>query len=188
MGVILGLYQEAALVKVFNYLLSCLVSVHAGIGRIVLGYPCIFGEYRYHLKAVSLADLEVVGVVSRSDLDNARTKLHVNIAVGDYGNLAADQRKDQSLAYCVLVSLVVGIYCNSSIAQQGLGSGGSQLKISRAVLEGVSQVPEMACLLLKRYLGIGEGGAALGAPVDYSLASVDQSLVVVFYKYFLNGL
>ena len=49
-------------------------------------------------------------------------------------------------------------------------------------------MPEIALLLLKLNLGVGDRGTAVGTPVDDSLASIDKSLFVKTDENLLNCL
>ena len=86
--------------------------------------------------------------MGRGYLNNACTEFHINIVIGNNGDLSSYQREDKCLADNILVTVIVGVYCNCGIAQQSFGTGGSKLNISAAVLERISQVPEMAGLIL----------------------------------------
>ena len=46
----------------------------------------------------------------------------------------------------------------------------------------------MTCLLFILNLGIGNGGFAVGAPVDDALTSVNKSLFIEANKHLVNGL
>ena len=46
-------------------------------------------------QAMALADLEIVEIVRRGDLDRARAQLRVGVFVGDDRDAAADQRQDR---------------------------------------------------------------------------------------------
>ena len=49
-------------------------------------------------------------------------------------------------------------------------------------------MPQLAGLLGVLHLGIGQGGAAVGAPVDDPAALVDIALFIEVYKYLPDGL
>ena len=49
-------------------------------------------------QTVALADLEIVEIVRRRDLDRAGALFRIGVFVGDDGNAAADQRQDDVLA------------------------------------------------------------------------------------------
>ena len=148
MLVILNSYKEAALFKVLNYLLSCLVSVHAGISRVVVNDLCVLCENVDDRQVMPCTYLKVVRIVCRCDLYNARTELHINIAVRNNRYLPVDKRQENRFADNVLVSLVLWVYSDSGITQQRFRSCRSKLDISAAVCKRVSQVPEMTCLIL----------------------------------------
>ena len=188
MAVILNFNEETALVQIFNYLLSCLVSVHSCVCGIIIGYLCIIGHNVDDGEIMTLTHLKVVGVVGGSYLNNASSEVCFNIFIGNNGNFSADKGKNEHFANDVLVALIVGVYRNGCIAQKCFGTGGSKLNIAAAVLEGISQVPEMTCLILIVYLGIGKGGLAVRTPVDDPLTSVDKTLFVVFYENLLDCL
>ena len=94
------------------------------------------------------ADLKVVRVVRRGDLDDAGAEVHLDIVVADNRNLAANQRQDDRLADQVLVALVLRVDGNGGIAEHRFRAGGGQLEIAAAVRERVAQVPEVTGLLL----------------------------------------
>ena len=88
----------------------------AGKERVVLrlllcaGHAAVVGEHADDGQVVALANLKVIRVVRRGDLNNAGTELHVNIVVGDYRYLAVGQRELNHLTDDVLVALVVRVY------------------------------------------------------------------------------
>ena len=103
---------------------------------------------------MALTNLKVVGVVGRSNLNYTCTEVHFNVFVCNNGDFTVNKRNDKCLADNVLVSFILGVNCNSSIAKHSFGTCGSKFKITASVLEGVLDVPEMACLFLVFNLGI----------------------------------
>ena len=83
---------------------------------------------------------------------------------------------------------VLAVDGDGGIAQHGLGTGGGQLQHLAGLLDRVEQMPEIAVLLLILHLSIGDGGVAVGAPVDHAVAAVDEALVVQADKDLLDGL
>src|SRR5690606_25344146 len=75
-------------------------------------------------QAVPLADLEVVRVVGRGDLDGARAELRVDVVVGDDGDAAAGERQLDLPADQVPVAVVLGVDGDGGVAQHRLGAGG----------------------------------------------------------------
>ena len=66
------------------------------------------------------ADLEVVEVVRRRDLDRAGALLRIGIFVGDDRDAPADQRQDRVLADQMPVALVVRMHRDRGVAQHRL--------------------------------------------------------------------
>ena len=185
---ILDLSQEAALAEVVDDGLAGLVAVHAGVLGVVVGDLGAVGQHHLHGQVAAAAHLEVVGVVGGGDLHAARTLVQLGVLVGHDGNPAAHQRQDHVLTNEILVALIGGVDGHGGIAQQGLGTGGGDLHVSAAAHQWVTDVPEVAVLLLVVHLGVGDGGLAVGAPVDDALAAVDQTLLVEAAEDLTDGL
>ncbi len=134
------------------------------------------------------ADLKVVGVVGRGDLHDTGTLGHVGVLVADDGDLLVQQGQDDMAAVQMSIAGVIAVDGNGGIAQHGLGTGGSQFQHLAGLLDRVEQVPEAAVLFLILHLGVGNGGVAVGAPVDHAVAAVDEALVVQADKDFLDSL
>ena len=98
--------------------------------------------------------LEVIRIVSRSDLNYARTKVHFNIVIGYDRYLTVYDRQYNCLADESRVTLVLGIYCNSGIAEECLGTCCGKLQIAVAVLYLIAEMPEMTCLILICYFSV----------------------------------
>ena len=156
MAVFLYLYESAFLFQVLDYLLSCLIAVHACICGIVVNDGGVVVHYVDNGQVMTETYLEVVGVVSRSYLNNTCTEVHLNIIIGNNGYLTVNDRQDNCLADEVCVALVLGVYSNSCIAEESLGTSGSKLQITVGVLDLIAEVPEMACLILVSNLSIGK--------------------------------
>ena len=152
--VFLCLDKKSALFKILYDLLSCVVSVHSGISRVVVHYLCVLGEYIYDRQIVSCTDLKVIRVVRRGDLYNTRSEFHINIAVRNNRYLSVHQRQKHRLSDDVLVPLVLGVDSDSRITQQSLRSCRCKLHISAAIGQRISQMPEMTCLILVFNLSI----------------------------------
>ena len=176
-----GLYflEIAASLQVFHEDLAAGHGVHALVllGNIFI-HMTVVGHYINNRKIMPESHLEVVGVVGRGDLYNAGSELNVDIVVGHDGNLFVHDGEDEVLADDVLVALILRVDCHGGVAEHGLGTGGGKDQVTGAVGEGVLQMPEAAVLLLVLDLGVGDGGAAVGAPVDDALTAVDETFLV----------
>jgi hypothetical protein len=73
---------------------------------------------------VTAADLEVVGVVARRDLERAGAELALHVVVGDDRQAPADERQDLVLADEVRVALVVGVHGDSGVGEHRLRAHG----------------------------------------------------------------
>ena len=183
---LLGLDEISACFKVGNDSLSRLVSVHARIFGVISGNFRVAGHNGDYFQIVPLAYFKVVGIMGGSNFYNARTEIHFNVFVRNYGNLTSHQRQYKSLADNILVAAVVGIYRNGSIAQKRFGTGRSQFHVAATILERIADMPEVSRLLLENNLRVGQSRLAAGTPVYHSLAAVDKPFFVVLYKYVLD--
>ena len=188
MAVILDLDESALLFKILDDSLSRLVSVHAGILRIVIDYLCVIGQDVYNGQVMAQTDLEVVRVMRGGNLNDTGAEVYLDIIVGDNGYLAVNYGQDKRLADDILISLIVGVDRNGGIAEQGFGPCCGELKIAASVLKGIAQMPEVTRLILIFNLCVGDGGQAVGAPVDYSLAPVYKSLFIEIAENLVDGL
>ena len=79
---------------------------------------------RHGRQRVAAADLEVVGVVRRGDLDRAGAERRVDVLVGDDRDPAAGERQLDLRADQVRVALVGGVDGHGGVAEHGLRPGG----------------------------------------------------------------
>ena len=126
-------------------------------------------------QVVAAADLEVVGVVGRGDLDRAGAEGRVDVLVGDDRDAAAGERQLHGLADQVLVALVVGVHGHRGVAEHGLGPGGGDH--DRVVPVPVADRDQFALVVAVVDLDVGQRGQAARAPVDDPLGPVDQAFV-----------
>ncbi len=136
-------------------------------------------------QVVTAADLEVVGVVRRGDLDRASAELGVDVIVGDDRDMAAGQRQLHSAAEEMGVARVVGVHGHRGVAQHGLGAGGRDHDGVRAV--AVADGGELALVIAVVDLDVAQRGQAARAPVDDPLGPVDQAVVVKLLEDRLHG-
>ena len=84
------------------------IETAVGLGHLVVE-PAVLVEDRDHLQIVAPADLEIVEVVGRRDLDRARALLRVGVGVGDDRQAPADQRQQRMAADQIGVARIVGM-------------------------------------------------------------------------------
>ena len=129
---------------------TCFIARHAAELAIALNNNRMLVENVDLLKVVALTHGIVVRVVGRSGLHATRTELGIDIVVGKNRNLTTYDRQIDRLANKMLVSLVLGAYRNTGIAQHGFGTGGGNNHIFHPVNwlgKRVAQVPQMALLI-----------------------------------------
>ena len=177
--VVLNFLQQAQLLQVGHDGLSGIIAVHPLVLAAVLVDPAAVVQHPDGLQVMPEAHLEVVGVVGGGHFDAAGTELQIHVLVGHDGDLTVHQRQNAGLANQVLIPLVIGVNGHAGVAQHGLGTGCGHDNIAALLpFDGVFQVPEMARLVLVLHLRVGEGGGAVGAPVDDAGSLVDEPPVV----------
>ena len=87
----------------------------------------------------------------------------------------------------MLELLILRVDGHAGIAQHGFGTGGGDDDIAAAVAEGIADIPQMAGLFGVLHLGVGQGGQAMGTPVDDAAALVDQALLIEFAEGLTDG-
>ena len=136
---------------------------------------------------MALADLEVVGVVRRCDLDAAGTELHVDVLVRDHRDLPVGQRELKHFPDNVLVPLIVRVHGHGGIAEQGLRAGRRDLDEAAGLAhDRIIDVPEEALLVHMLHLGVRDRGPADRAPVDDPGSLVDVALLIKTLKHLEN--
>ena len=179
--------EEPARLEVLDDDLAALPAVHAAVFRAgELVHVSVVGHDVDLLEVVALADEEVVRIVRRRDLHDARTELAVNVVVADHGDLAARQRQDHGLADKVRIALVLRIHRNGRIARQRLRTRRRDHHVVlvrlarrtfRAPDDRILDVPEVTVVRLVLDLVVRERRAAARTPVDDVVALVDEALV-----------
>jgi len=111
-----------------------LPAVRAGNLHCRQSQPALLIEHADLRQVVTPADLEIVEVMRRRDLHRARAFFRIGIIVGDDGNAAADQRKNDMLANQMSDPFVFRMHCDRAVAEHGLRSRRGDDDESRRVL------------------------------------------------------
>ena len=173
----LDLHKIALLLKVSNDGLSRLIAVHAVVLAAVYDLRVLIDDENL-LKVMAQSDLIVVGIMAGSHFNGAGAEAELYIVVGHDGKLPSDERQYGVFADKVSIAFIVWVDGDACVAQHGLRPGGGDDKLLIGVLDGVSDVPEKAGHILVLDLGVGQGRAALGAPVYNAAPLVDKSLFI----------
>ena len=187
-GIILDFYDCALFFKIFNDRLSRFHSVHSGVLAPFGFNVSVIGKGVNYLKVMPQTDLEVIRIMSRSNLNTACSEVHFNIFIRNDGNLPVDDRQNKRFADNILVSLVVRVDGNGSITEHCLRSCCCKLEVTASVLERIAKMPEVTCLILVFNLSVGDRSQTVRTPVYYTLATVDKSFIIKVYENLFNSL
>ena len=195
---ILDVIEVAIDIQVGDNRLAALEAIHA---RIASASKFVHRAIAIHdvdlLKIVTLADKEVIRIVRRRNLDDARAELLLHVHVGDDGDLAARERQDDLLADEGREAFVRRVHRHGGIARQRLGARRRDhdvvdvqrpLHARRAAHHGVAHVPEVAVVGLVLHLVVRERRAAARTPVDDVVALVDEPFVEELREHLRHGL
>ncbi len=179
-GVGLDLLEQPHLLEGGDDLGARLEAVHALIfGRHRLVQLGVAVEDVDHRQIVALADLEIVEIMRRRDLDRARSLLRVGIEIGDDRNQAVGDGQTHLLADQIDITLILGMHGDAGIAQHGLRAGGrDDDEAAFLALDRIFQIPEIAVDRTLLDLEVGDRGMQLGVPIDQALVAINQALLV----------
>ena len=192
-GIVLNLLDIAGVLEHLDDLPAGLETVLAYQDLGVFGQASAVVDDIDDREVVTQADLIVVSVMRRRDLEAAGTEIHLDIVVLDDGYLLVDERDKDFLALHPEMALVIGVDADGGIGHDGLRTrrGHHDVFVGRiAVTVGdeVAHVVEMALGVLVDDLVVTDGGVALRVPVDHSHSPVDPSLLVEIHEGVDDGL
>src|SRR5215210_5635877 len=137
------------------------------------------------LEAKPLADLEVIGVVRRGDLEDTGAELGIHVLVGEDLYLPLDEGHHDPAADEIRVARVLRVDHEGDVAEHRLRTRGEDLDVvfsvgrrALGVHEGVADAVELAFYVFVVDLEVGDGRAVVRAPVGDTVAAVDQTLLV----------
>ena len=129
-------------------------------------------------QVVALADVVVVEIVRRCDLEAAGAEGRVDVVVGDHRHGAFRERHEHAFADEFLVARILRVYRHRGVPEYGLRARGRHHQLARAALERVAHVPQLPLLLLRLHLQVRQRREQHRIPVDQALAAVDQPFSV----------
>ena len=183
--------EQVVLLEPLDDGLAALVAVHAGELAVALDDHRVFIEDIDLRQVVSLTHSVIVGVVGRGDLNKARAEIGVDMPILKDGDLAVDDGELDGLTHEGGLLGVLRGDSDARVAKHGLGARGGDDDVILAVDrlgQRVAQVPQVALLVLIFGLVVRDGGGAVGAPVNDTLATVDQAVVVPIAEDLAHGL
>ena len=116
--------KTVGVVQLFGQLRSAFRKAAQIILVVDEGEAALLVEHVDLRQAVALADLEIVEVVRRRDLDRAGALFRIGVFVADDRNTAADQRKDDMLADQMAQPLVLRMNRDGGVAEHGFRAHG----------------------------------------------------------------
>mmetsp|Transcript_16509 Transcript_16509/g.30239 ORF Transcript_16509/g.30239 Transcript_16509/m.30239 type:complete len:300 (+) Transcript_16509:2859-3758(+) len=137
--------EEAEFLQLFLNEVACIISHDAFERSSTHTVDCpIVVQNRDFLKVVLASALEIIWVVSRSDLYSGGTKVHIHkFIIKDNRNTALPKRVVDALAMQVLVPWVLGMDCDTGVAQHRLQTCGSYHNLILGGLPGI--VNDLVC-------------------------------------------
>ena len=188
---VLDVIEQVVLLEPLDDGLAALVAVHAGELAVALDDHRVLVKDVDLRQVVSLTHGVVVGIVGRGDLDEAGTKVGVDVPILKDGDLTVDDREHDGLTHEGGLLGILRGDGNARVAEHGLGTRGGDddvvLTVDR-LGQRVAQVPQVALLVLVLGLVVRDSGSAVGAPVDDALAAIDQAVVVPVAEDLTHGL
>ena len=128
------------------------------------------------IQAETLADVEIVKIVSRRDLQRAGAEFAIDQWVGDERNDASGNWQANFFADQSLIALVIRMHGDGGIAEHGFRSGGRHDKgVCWIIGQGITDVPKTAVSLFVHHFDVGERGFAARTPIDQSLRPIETA-------------
>ena len=136
-------------------------------------HPAVLADDRDLLEPVLAADLEVVGVVARRDLERPCPELGIDVLVLDHRQAAADQGQDDLGTDERGVALVAGGHRDRRVGEHRLGPDCRDRDRARAVGERVIDRVQGVGERLLLDLEVRDGRAEAWIPVHHVVVAVD---------------
>src|SRR5882724_11445500 len=128
---------------------------------------CIGVEDADFIQTESFADVEVVEVMSRCDLQRTGGKLAVDERVGDQRHDSSSDRQTNLPTHQSLITLVIRMYGDGGITEHSFGTGSRDKECLRWIVsQRIADMPKIAVGLFVHHFDVGERGLAARAPVD----------------------
>ena len=188
---VLDVVEQVVLLEPLDDGLAALLAGHAGELAVALDDHRVLIEDINLRQVVGLTHGVIVGVVSRGDLDEAGAKVGIDVPILKDGDLAVHDGELDGLTHKSGLLGVLRGDGDARVAEHGLGARGGDDDVILAVDrlgQRVAQVPQVAILVLIFGLVVRDGGGAVGAPVNDTLATVDQAVVVPIAEDLAHGL
>ena len=183
-------HEMTVLAQFFHDGLTAVFAAHASVltaQGFVLHHVAVVVDNLDEFEVMGVAEVPVVGVMARRDLEATSTEFTVHVTVGNEGDLAVGDGQDELLAHEAGVAFIFRMHAHGGVAQHGFGAGGGDGHRAGTVGEVVADMPEHTLGVDVIHFVVGKGGVATGAPVDNVLALVDEAVLVELDKDLAHG-
>ena len=179
----INLQHIAAIFQILDDCLARLETIHpAVLAGIFIQRGVLVHRVEFR-QVVTLANQEVVWIMSRRNLNHPSTKFRRYVVISNDFDLTVDQRHHNMLADQFLVAFIIWVYGNGLIAKHGFRTRRSNFNVvfaikRRAVGKWIFNVVEGTLVIFVDNLHVGKRRPCLWVPVDNVGCPVDQSLIV----------
>ncbi len=180
--------QVPCFLKLFFGKFFCLKSVYTYKESRPFAHCPIFIEDINNRQLMSEANLVVINIVSRSNLQASCTKFRINITVKNKWYLTICHRDNNFFSFQMLVSDIIRMCTNSSISEYCFRTCSCDHYISFLSHYFVTDIIKFWFFICIINLFIWDRGHSLWIPVNHSYASVNKPLIKQIDKYFNYGI
>ncbi|EKD83109.1 MAG: hypothetical protein ACD_39C00886G0003 [uncultured bacterium] len=181
-------FEQAEFAKLFNNSRTSCEAIHAFELASQLVHYAAFIHYDDLFEVVAPPHLEIVGIVSRSNLNRAGTKRLIDEIVYQNWYFAVDEWQHEGFADKIGIALVVRIDRNGNVTKHGFWSGCSYNHVTLAVFAGITNIPEITVGIFWNLFFVRKGCSTTWTPVNDVFALVDQAILMQFNKTAFNSL
>src|SRR5579875_3606578 len=179
--------QQSALAKLGEHRRASLERGHAPQAlRRGCDQAPVLTDHRDLLQPVAAADLEVVGVVARGDLEGAGAEGGVDVLIGDDRQAPAYDRQDRLPADQLAIALVARVDRDRRVGEDRLGPHRGDRDHALVGGQRVVDEAELIGYLTVLDLEVGDRRATARVPVDQVAIAVDVALLVKLDEHLLH--
>ena len=130
------------------------------------------------IQAESFPDFEIIEIMPRRDLQGSATEGAINVSIGDDRHNSSSDRQPNFLADPTLITLVLRMDCDRSIAEHCFRARGRDHKVLRRIIsQRITNMPQSSVCILVHDFDIGERGLAARAPIDQPLSTIKKPVL-----------
>ena len=185
--VVLGLFEQPPGTQIGDYRGARIFARHSLVLACLAVHSAVVVHDADNWQIVAFTDLEIVGVVGGRYLDRSRAEIFLHVFVKHYGDLSADERKNEHAPLHSRITRVLWIDRDRGIAEERFRSCRRNGNVTVTVLERIFYMPKMRRFGNVIDFGVGYCRLTARTPVDYTVAAVDIALVVKLDEHLAHG-